>query len=522
MIYRTCILKTNTNKKTTMKRILYFLFLLPLGMSAQNMYDVAPFFGNDLVGTARFIGMGGSMSALGADLSTMGTNPAGMAMYRSNDFSFTAALDVNSNKALYEGSKSSMVGANAYVGNTSFVISSEYEDSDLKFLNFGFGYRRKNNLSGAFDMYGASNSYSQQYVFENLYNSKPFDYLNIKSSMYDTFSYSWLPLFAADAGLYDETGENFITYPDTALVWHPDELAFYEETRGGVHAIDFNLSANLNDRVYLGATMSVSVVDYNRYSEYREIGSNNDIYILENNQYLSGTGFDIKLGAIFRPFKYSPFKVGLALHTPTWYSLNQRSSASILGPSGIRYSTTDKELYDGVLSVSSTLKTPWRVNASMGYTFGTYLALNAEYEYVNYAKNRFIGNGQLVKAQNEEIGCNMQAQHTVRVGAEVNISGFAVRAGYNYITAPFVQGAYKELYNAAVTETSTDYMNRFGKNVATFGFGYRGSLCYWDFAYKLDIQKSEFYPFYDYDFVNPGAAVREMNHSIVATVGLRL
>jgi hypothetical protein len=65
-------------------------------------------------------------------------------------------------------------------------------------------------------------------------------------------------------------------------------------------------------------------------------------------------------------------------------------------------------------------------------------------------------------------------------------------------------------------------MNRFGKNVATFGFGYRGSLCYWDFAYKLDIQKSEFYPFYDYDFVNPGAAVREMNHSIVATVGLRL
>ena len=143
-----------------MKRILYFLFLLPLGMSAQNMYDVAPFFGNDLVGTARFIGMGGSMSALGADLSTMGTNPAGMAMYRSNDFSFTAALDVNSNKALYEGSKSSMVGANAYVGNTSFVISSEYEDSELKFLNFGFGYRRKNNLSGAFDMYGASNSYS--------------------------------------------------------------------------------------------------------------------------------------------------------------------------------------------------------------------------------------------------------------------------------------------------------------------------------------------------------------------------
>lgn len=504
-----------------MKRILYILFLLPLGLNAQNMYNVASFFENDLVGTARFIGMGGSMSALGADLSTMSTNPAGIAMFRSNDFSFTGALDVNTNKSVYEGSKSSTVRSNAYIGNTSFVIASEREDSDLQFLNFGFGYRHKNNLSGAFDMYGASNGYSQQYVFENLYNSKQFDYLNIKSSMYDTFSYSWLPLLAADAGLYDETGENFLTYPDTMLVWAPNELAFYEETRGGVHAIDFNLSANIKDRVYLGATIGISVVDYNRYTEYREIYGR-DIYVLENNLFLDGTGFDIKLGAIIRPFKYSPFKVGLALHTPTWYSLNQSSSASILGPSGIRYSTTDKELFDGVLSTNSSFRTPWRVNASMGYTFGTYLALNAEYEYVDYTKGKFVGNGKLVKAQNEEIVYNMQAQHNVRVGAEVNISGFAVRAGYNYSTAPFLQGAYKELYNAAVTETSTDYMNRFGKNVATFGFGYRGSLCYWDFAYKLDIQKAEFYPFYDYDFVNPGATVRQMNHSIVATVGLRL
>ena len=41
--------------------------------------------GSDLNGTARFVGMGGAMGALGGDISTMGTNPAGIGIYRSND-----------------------------------------------------------------------------------------------------------------------------------------------------------------------------------------------------------------------------------------------------------------------------------------------------------------------------------------------------------------------------------------------------------------------------------------------------
>ena len=51
-----------------MKRFLYILFTLPLCLSAQNMYNVSSILENDLNGTARYVGMGGSMSALGADL----------------------------------------------------------------------------------------------------------------------------------------------------------------------------------------------------------------------------------------------------------------------------------------------------------------------------------------------------------------------------------------------------------------------------------------------------------------------
>ena len=43
-------------------------------ISAQTVYDAAKITGKDLNGTARFVGMGGAMGALGGDISTIGTN----------------------------------------------------------------------------------------------------------------------------------------------------------------------------------------------------------------------------------------------------------------------------------------------------------------------------------------------------------------------------------------------------------------------------------------------------------------
>ena len=46
-------------------------FALCSSMSAQDIYKVEALSGSDLNGTARYVGMGGAMSALGADLSTI-------------------------------------------------------------------------------------------------------------------------------------------------------------------------------------------------------------------------------------------------------------------------------------------------------------------------------------------------------------------------------------------------------------------------------------------------------------------
>ena len=49
---------------------------------AQETYENAKVAAEDLNGTARYVGMGGAMEALGADISTIGTNPAGIGLFR--------------------------------------------------------------------------------------------------------------------------------------------------------------------------------------------------------------------------------------------------------------------------------------------------------------------------------------------------------------------------------------------------------------------------------------------------------
>ena len=71
-----------------MKKIITLAVLGMLGavpVSAQTVYDAANIANKDLNGTARFVSMGGAMGALGGDISTIATNPAGIGIYRSND-----------------------------------------------------------------------------------------------------------------------------------------------------------------------------------------------------------------------------------------------------------------------------------------------------------------------------------------------------------------------------------------------------------------------------------------------------
>ena len=60
------------------------------GMMGNDMFTLSQV--NFGFGTARSMSMAGAFTSLGADMASMGINPAGLGMYRSNDFSFSPLM----------------------------------------------------------------------------------------------------------------------------------------------------------------------------------------------------------------------------------------------------------------------------------------------------------------------------------------------------------------------------------------------------------------------------------------------
>ena len=66
------------------KYVIAISMLIALPVAAQETYENANIVTEELNGTARYVGMGGAMDALGADLSTIASNPAGIGLFRSS------------------------------------------------------------------------------------------------------------------------------------------------------------------------------------------------------------------------------------------------------------------------------------------------------------------------------------------------------------------------------------------------------------------------------------------------------
>ena len=81
------------------KLIVGAILLTGLSAYAQETYNNAIIATEDLNGTARYVGMGGAMEALGADISTISTNPAGIGMFRRSQVSLSAGLVSQANAA---------------------------------------------------------------------------------------------------------------------------------------------------------------------------------------------------------------------------------------------------------------------------------------------------------------------------------------------------------------------------------------------------------------------------------------
>lgn len=497
------------------------LTLVPV--TAQTVYDAAKIADKDLNGTARFVGMGGAMSALGGDISTIGTNPAGIGIYRSHDVMTSFSLSSFATDADYMGTKKSADKLRGSFDNLGFVLSTKIGNKTaLRYVNFGFNYHKAKSFYGNMEMGGLLGNQSQSYYMawqaggiegwgSNAYTDVNIGWLSALG--YDGWLITDITTDRTDTPFLDDDGNQISDVNGNPLYRTPGvyyglydngTANFHSEQRGGIEQYDFNVSFNIKDRVYLGLTVGVSSVDYNKYTIYSESYDNGEYYSLTSDNQIVGAGFDVKLGAIIRPFEYSPLRVGLAIHTPTFYSLDYKTRAyvesSLYDPvtgQNEPAQVATENIVDGDMIREFQLRTPWLFNLSLGYTIGNSWALGAEYEYQNYSSMNFSdpqGFSDSFGYENSTTAM-LKGVHTFRAGLEYKvIPQFAIRAGYNYRSALFNKDAFKDLPLNSI-QTDTDFSNTQALNNYTVGIGYRGSMFYADLAYKFTNCKSEFYPF---------------------------
>lgn len=496
--------------------------LMTVSAQGQDIYKVESLSGEDLSGTARFVGMGGAMSSLGADISVMGTNPAGTGLFRRSDFSLSGSVGIQPNgEDFFDIGKS-----RSFFDQIGFVYAARLGEENVKFVNFGFNYHKRRNVKNYIGVNNFSTGgLSQSMQLRNLsfVNNGWLD-LNLPGegdpSNPDLLLTSPLTVLAYDTYVLNDR------FRDGEFVgYDPLQANSYSYRRvqwGGIQQYDFNLSMNWNEQIYAGFTFGVQNVDIRSFTYYGEnaaVSPNNGYgYFLNNEEALTGAGFDLKFGVILRPIEESPFRIGLSVHTPMFYDLTQSSYAymesylPLYNDVGGMDPTTSAN--DTELSLDYKIRTPWKFNLSMATTVGNFFALDAEYEYSNYGSSKISypdyddywgswSGSTKDDTLNNEIKNYMNSVSTFRIGAEARIAqGTYARVGYNYVSSPFKKDAYLNLFTDSPSyqyNTNTDYVNLGSINRVTCGVGFRGKHFYGDIAYQYQMQKGDLYTFHTAD-----------------------
>lgn len=510
--------------------ILMAAVMLASPAMAQETYENTKIATEDLNGTARYVGMGGALEALGADISTMGTNPAGIGLMKHSTVSASAGVNFQgSGHDFADGNKT-----NASFDQIGGVWS--LRTGRNSFLNFGFNYHKSRNLDYILNAAGTLNgaAVNKQAYMKGLigdYRNGGFyvdtntdgEYIGYEDaqSQYIAPTYSqvdyllwnaFIPTPATDQdgnALTDGNGNRLYDfgYNDGSA------YVFNRAHTGYIGEYDFNISGNVKDQVFLGLTFGLHDVHYNGYSEYTEYlvdanGNDAGSLTIADDRKITGTGFDVKFGAIFRPIETSPFRIGVYIHTPTWYDLTTRNYTTLAN-------NTSYGSYDNGQSHESydyKMFTPWKFGVSLGHTVGNYLALGATYEYADYgntksrintdgyydALDNYYTESENDKPMNRHTQRTLKGVSTLKLGAEYKpIHDLALRIGYNYVSPMFKKSGYKDSgipSNGSFYASATDYTNWKATNRVTFGIGYTINKFTLDMAYLYSCQKGDFYP----------------------------
>lgn len=521
------------------KYILSALLLLGTAtIGAQETYENTKLIDNDLNGTARYVGMGGALDALGADISVIGSNPAGLGLMTKSraevSFGFVSQPGVS---AFQQGNPT-----NASFDQVGFVYVMRNPRGDNSGLNFAVNYHKSRNFDYILSAVGDLKNASQNTLsfLKAIYGRRAED--GTSNFYLETTKNGMI------RGTHPFTSQLDNLYYNNLMVDHNNAVSYstatgYDMQRahtGYIGTYDVSVSGAISPRFYLGGTIGFHDVHYTGTGEYVEdlVDISNKpltALMVHDEKTITGLGGDFKLGAIFLPIENSPFRIGLSVASPTLYRLTINTRAYMRH--NLRASQSMQHGYSGGTtneSYSFKIDTPWNFGISLGHTVGNYLALGASYNYADYGSmntrvnegggydwytDSYYENSSDDTNMNEHTKQTLKGVSTVKLGAEFRpVNNLALRAGYNYVSPMYQKNAYKDVtidsYGSNYS-TATDYVNWDSTNRFTLGVGYQMKNFNIDLAYQYSAQNGDFHPFMDtygdYYYINTATKELQMD-----------
>lgn len=547
----------------TISRIFQILMLtaIPATAAAQSSIDALTLSDTELRGTSRFMSMAGAFTALGGDLSTLTQNPAGIGVYRGSDVALTLDLSFLSNKSSNIPGGATMNNTNFDANTIGYVGTMNFgSNSVMSTFSWGVSYNRLKSFTRNYRGSGIPLQTSMSNYIALM--SDGIDPENmISKSGYDPYQDSqinWMNILAFNGAITtptivtDNAGKVTDIYYDglfqydvpaqdgkPAISATTGTAGFNVRERGYADEYNIAFGGNLANVVQWGLDLGITDLTHEQWTSYDEslqganIRAGNEYYDvieegdcdwqIDNWKKTTGTGFNLKFGLILKPVQ--ELRIGVAVHTPTWYSMTTSYNANLTYGGSNRVQRdrgTNTAVYDW------NLRTPWKLMFGLAGVIGGRGILSADYEYSAYDKMHTSDSYGDFDDYNDDIATYFRATNTLRLGAEFRVTPqFSLRLGYSYVSSNVKNDAADNNLEIYTSGTNLGYTFNQSSNYVTAGLGYRTGGFYVDLAYVNRQRTSTYHcftPFQDYDglwTLAPQAKIKENANQLALTVGYK-
>ena len=514
-----------------MKKILSIAtgFLASIIVYAQEPADALRYSWYVPGGTARIQAAGGAMGSLGGDITATFVNPAGLGFYKTGDFVLSPAFRFGKTNSTYFNRTEKETNQKFTWGTTGFVFGGGNRRGDIRSAAFSIAYNRTADFNSNTLYRGQNNqsSYSQKFLEEINRN-------NIKDGNALASNYPFGSSLAFNTYWIDTVGGstngNFNFQSRSRNILSTGLLQQNSiETRGGIDELAFGIGVNVRDKLMVGGSFGLPILHFRKDGEFLEAdatsNSNNNFNyaMVEETLKTSGVGLNLKGGLIYKPQEF--WRLGLAIHSPTVYSLTDKYETSITAdvekgqvltdysadytnnaPSEFKYTFISP--YKVIGSISYVLREIQDVTKQKGF-------LTADVEYVNYKAASFQPDDETntdpstknyLEDLNEAIDNAYKGAFNLRVGGELKFTTVMVRLGAAYYGNPYQN----------INGEKGSRLNLSG------GLGYRDKGFFVDLTYVHAINKDVHFAYRLANSPYQGAQIKNTTGNILLTVGFKI